>query len=351
MAVTLKKVAASAGVSVNTVSDIVNRGRSNLYDPKTIERVRQSAHDVGYRRRRSPIIGFATWTIGSNRFLANPPGYVFVVGLSQYLGAHGYHLALIELSEFATGDHSLLPSVLRDKFCEGFVLHEGVWGGLSGVHQRLKTPLVWWDTGLKEATGCVDRDELWTGRHLTERLLELGHRRIAYHWWKSGYRRYSENRARPSEAFRQVLTSAEGLHMSMHYSERDRYAGYLKAMKAAGLQPRPLVADTTDEMEGGLRELRPDALIIGGPRYDSISQAAFRLGKSIPQDLSLASTDVDSRILLGFEIRVGGMEYDRFAAGKIAGEMMMAMVSDDVRPPSVRLRDTFHMGQTIVSRV
>jgi DNA-binding LacI/PurR family transcriptional regulator len=355
----LKSVAAAAHVSINTVSDIVNRGCYSLYDKKTVERVRAASANLNYRpnrsaqamrRNKTQIVGYVTWTTG-NKFIANLQGYIFLVGLTHYLAKHEYHVTLIELSELTTDESGQIPLILRSHFCDALVLHEGVWGDFIKWEKELKTPLLWWDAGLFNQTGCLNRDEKKVGQVLCEELINRGHRRPAYVFNNKAYRRYQENRDKPAESFQRRVESPTEINIPSHYSERDRFAGYLSALKKAALKPLLVHGDTVNEIAASMEITRPDALIIGGARYDTLSLAAAQLGLKIPADISLASCDVETNFRDPLEMRAGGIRYDRHTAGEIAGEMILKMlINPEKQVPSRTIFDGFEPGNTILTR-
>ena len=348
-------------MSINTVSDIINRGRGSLYDPRTIERVRVASTSLNYRpnrsaqamrRSRTQIVGFVTWTVAKDQFIANPHGYSFLVGLTHFLAKHEHHVTLIELSELAAEESTQIPSILRSHFCDALVLHEGVWGDVIKWEQQLNTPLLWWDAGLFNKHGCLNRDEKKVGKVLCEELLVRGHRRVAYVFPKSAYRRYQGGRDKASESFKRSVQPGAEINMPSHFSERDRLAGYLLALKNARLKPLFVVGDTVEELTESMRTADPDSLIVGSDRYDAFLLAAASLGRKIPEQISVASCDVDTRMGSTYEFRTGGLRYDRYAAGEIAGEMVLKMLaSPNKQVPSRTLFDGFEPGKTILSRI
>ncbi len=117
--VTLKTVAQQAGVSIATVSKVVN-GISKGISEDTIARVRQVIADTHYRpsrmgrelrAQRNFIVGMAIID-DSPAFLADPYTTQLVAGLSNHLGRNNYGLLL----------HGIAP----DCFDDSFLLKESV---------------------------------------------------------------------------------------------------------------------------------------------------------------------------------------------------------------------------------
>ena len=111
----LRDIAAECQLSINAVSEILNRGNEARYRPDTCERVRAVAARLNYvpnraaqsmRSRRSRVVGFVTENTSGNRdALYHPSIYSFVVGLSHAMIDAGHHLAVLDLFELApSGD-------------------------------------------------------------------------------------------------------------------------------------------------------------------------------------------------------------------------------------------------------
>jgi LacI family transcriptional regulator len=135
-------------------------------------------------------------------------------------------------------------------------------------------PAIWLNS--KHENDCVHPDDLSAGREITESLLKLGHRKIAY----ADY-----NRGIIDPTWHQV-----------HYSAFDRAAGYRQAMQTAGLEPREI--RTTDlvgerfRLNYSIKWLsqtdRPTAVITNGLHIGmSVWQAALKLQINVPQEMSV----------------------------------------------------------------
>ncbi len=188
--VTLKHVAERAGVSIGTVSDIVNRGRSAQYTPETQKRVRTAIEALGYRparaaqqlrRGHSNTVGVAL-----TRSFENPYYARLFNELKVGLEIHGLNAELM-----------VLDRAKRDSFVDGCerMLSQGIDGMIVG-------PLFYWDEPIVEALkdmtrlhtpvvtfGAVeDASEVGNvilpddtgGVVAADYLVEVGHRRIAF---------------------------------------------------------------------------------------------------------------------------------------------------------------------------
>src|SRR5688572_20730321 len=96
---TMQEVAQRAGVSIQTVSNVVN-GRRNLMTGATLDRVLRTMEELDYhpnsnarslRSRRTRTIGFLT-VDPSVRFMADPFHSATVSGMADLLREQGYYL-------------------------------------------------------------------------------------------------------------------------------------------------------------------------------------------------------------------------------------------------------------------
>lgn len=181
MYVSLKDVAARAGVSFQTASKVLN-GHEGVAAPSTAERIRAAARELGYVpnllarglvRRRSITVGIITDD------LADPALSRFVSGAQGALAAGGHAAVLVSLppeSDSASSLHKLLahrvdgvlvvaPSLEADR-----TFSAAVRGGL---------PLVSLNHLPGTSAVLLGSSHRTTGRLAGEHLVQLGHRVIA----------------------------------------------------------------------------------------------------------------------------------------------------------------------------
>lgn len=305
MAVTIKDVAALAGVSPSTVSRVCNGNPS--ISRETREKVRQAMAELNYEPSPSAgaPAGQATRFVGiilppSPRMTYENPFYLEMLrGISQFCNQRQYVAAVI------TGqDEDELLQVLRSVGRSGQM--EGVVMLYSKVEDHivdylceagLLYVLVGKPNQLAAQTICIDNDNLLAGREATDYLCRLGHRRIAYLGYDDS-----------------LLFSA------------DRKSGYQLALLQHGLPARPEYCVQLQEGQAGdmtaLRRLlegeeRPTAAVVGDDILAAaLERVCIQMGLSIPEDMSviafnnspfaqltsfqLTSVDINS-FQLGFE--------------------------------------------------
>src|SRR5258707_12314839 len=96
--ITIRDVAAYAGVSVTTVSYVINN--NPLIKPATRKRVRDAIRDLGYhpnttarnlKASETRMIGYA-WHVAEDPVRRNPVLDLFLYELAQYAESCGYHI-------------------------------------------------------------------------------------------------------------------------------------------------------------------------------------------------------------------------------------------------------------------
>jgi DNA-binding LacI/PurR family transcriptional regulator len=269
-AVTIARIAELAGVSVPTVSKVVN-GHAQV-GAETRARVEAVIHRHGFQRRRRPAASSAHVELVFHE-LEGAYAMEIIRGAQAVAGEHGMAVAL-SLHGGATTGRSWIDEVLsRRPTC---VI--AVFCGLSeSQHRQFKTrgiPLVVLDPTGEPAHAAVSVGASnWTGGlTATRHLLELGHRRIA------------------------AITGPARVLCS-----RARLDGHRAAMDAAGVAIDPeLIYEgdfhAEDGLEHGRRLLnRPDpptAIVTGNDlQAFGVCQAAAETGLRIPRDLSVVGFD------------------------------------------------------------
>lgn len=276
------QIAIEAGVDKSTVSRVLSgKADAARISPRRAAHVRRVARTLGYRPN------LAARSISTGRFC----NVLFIHGTRQFTSglswdvlaaAHdalanaGHHLTYARLPDKQLTDRGYVPHFLQHWMCDGLLINY-----IAGVPDRMVAlirahglPSVW--INVKAATDCVHPDDGAAGAMVAKRLLELGHRRIAY-------------------ADRALHKSAAAGHQ--HYSKPDRLAGCRQEIEKAGLRLDLWSdADWPDAGEAGfmfqrlMRRDRPTAVIgYSEPDMRACVLAAARAGLRIPEELSLAS--------------------------------------------------------------
>ena len=187
--VTLAEIAAAAGVSVTTVSNVAN-GRLEMMSAATRERVEAVMRRLNYRpnegarglrlaQRRA--IGLLMID-ESPRFLADPMNTNIVAGLSNHLSVHGYVLLMAGISPGAVDQTPLIRRDQTDALC---VIPSGSIAERRQLYQRLadadQPVLVFQDEvppSLADALS-LRQDDRRAGMLIAERVIARGARHLA----------------------------------------------------------------------------------------------------------------------------------------------------------------------------
>lgn len=216
--VTLKDVAARAGVSYQTVSKVLN-GRAQVR-PETQERIWQAVRELNYtpnvsarnlRKQASNLIGYP-WHYIPDDFI-HPILDAFVHSVTQAAEARGYHLlTFVPETDSSESQDDVYRTLFWRNQVAGFILADTVENDPRvALLIEQEIPFVTFGRANDDWDFCwVDVDGYHGLRLTVEHLLEQGHRRIAFLGWPAG--------------------SQTGAH---------REQGYRDALAAAGVEPDP----------------------------------------------------------------------------------------------------------------
>lgn len=271
---TIRDVARLAEVSVSTVSlAFSNPGRVSA---RTLEKIRAAAAATGYvadplaqslARGRSRMIGFVVGNVG-NPFFGD-----IRRELENYALEHEHFVLITDSSGKPDRERALVEHLVGLKIA-GLALAPSSFGpSYVDFIRSIKVPMVCFDqkvAGIER--DFVGSDNYLAGAMLTEHLLQLGHRRIAF-------------------------IAGPG-HM---HTAAERYRGFAETMASAGVEVNPkFVVDgqftRSAGYEAAMRLLiepeRPTA-ILGANNAVALAalQAMQELGFSCPDDISLAMID------------------------------------------------------------
>ncbi|VEG75436.1 Degradation activator [Actinomyces slackii] len=273
--VTMREVAQRAGVSVTTVSHVVNHKTEARIGPEARERVRQAVEELGYRpnalaktlvQGTSPFIGLVADSIASTPFAGQ-----IVHGAQEEAWRHG-HVLLVTNTEGNQEAEERAIAMMLQYNVRGILYSR--W-----YHREVEVPPALGETD-SVLVNCYGRvgagpaavvpDEVDGGRRAAEILLRRGHRRIAF---------INTTTASPARS--------------------GRLQGYRQALAGAGIPvDEDLILEARPDQEGGYG-IADDLLATGATGvcchndrmamglYDTIKER----GLSIPQDLSVVGFD------------------------------------------------------------
>ena len=324
-AVTIADIAQEAGVSVPTVSRVLNR-RSDVA-PATRELVERLLRESGYRRRGTQARGAGLIDLVFND-LDSPWAIEVMRGVEEAAHAAGIGTVLSALHRQAGSTRQWLSN-LRARASDGAVL---VTTDLVDplLHEELRSLHV--PAVVIDPAGVPDLDvptiaaNNWAGAvSATEHLVALGHRRIAH------------------VAGRPAL-----------WCSRARLDGYRAELQAAGLPVDPeLVLEGNFDFESGFRAGRrllelaspPTAIFAGSDQMAlGVTEALRRARLSVPDDMSVVGFD-DLPVVRWSSPPLTTVNQPLVAMGRLAVHSVLRLVRGE-RLESTRVE----LGTTLVVR-
>lgn len=273
-AVTMRDVARLAGVSVATVSHVINDKPGARIGDAARERVRLAVEQLGYRpnafakslvQGHSRFIGLVADAIATTPFAGQ-----IIHGAQDEAWKHGYVLLVANTEGNAEAEASAIAMMLEHQV-RGILY--STW-----FHRRVAVPAALRETDVVlvdcyaegESMPAVVPDERQGGRAATQMLIDAGHDRIAL-----------INTTTPSPAH-------EG-----------RLAGYYDALAASGIAADPaLVIDALPEQEGGYDVV--SQLVATGAtavfcHNDRVAMGLYdglrAVGLKVPEDMAVVGFD------------------------------------------------------------
>ena len=274
MAVTIKDVAALAGVSTSTVSRVCNNNPA--ISKETADRVRKAMAELGYEvSSQEPAIQQPIRMIGivlppsdkdayENNFFLKA-----IRGISQVCNQRQTASTIITGEDYSELLRSVKTLHLSGRI-DGFILLYSRKNDIINDYlceQGIPYVIVGKPQDASGTTLCIDNDNLMAGRDAADYLYALGHRRI-------GFLGKSKN----------------------HLYAADRQAGWQLSLILHGLTPRPeyciemdhVSSDDTPLQQLLRREDRPTAFMVSDDLLGlTLERACAKVGLSIPEDISI----------------------------------------------------------------
>jgi LacI family transcriptional regulator len=322
--VRIRDVADKAGVSVTTVSHVLNEVPGKRISSSTRTRVQRAAADLGYapsslarnlRLQRTQMLALV-----SDEIATTPHAGRIILGAQEAASKHGWLLMLVNTGrdeEFEAREIQALRQRQVDGFLYARMYHQQVAlpAGLAGV------PTVLLDARSDDGTvPSVVPDEVTGGRTATRELVRHGHRRIGF------------------------VNNVDDIPAS-----QGRLQGYRDALSEAGIDvDERLVVEGTSDSPGGFggagellsRADRPTALFCFNDRMAmGAYYAAAERGLRIPHDLSVVGFDDQELIADGLRPGLTTVALPHYDMGAWAVETLIRQIQGLERdgPPHVEL--------------
>ncbi|MDX6244317.1 MAG: LacI family transcriptional regulator [Frankiales bacterium] len=307
-AISVKDVAASAGVSVGTVSNVLNR--PERVSPETRERVSAAIAELGFVRNESArhLRAGSSRTVGLVVLdVANPFFTDVARGVEDTASAAGLAVILCNTDEKSTKEDAYLE-LLEEQRVRGILITpaEAISDRLTELRRR-GTPVVLLDRKAPGRDQCsVSVDDRKGGDLAVSHLISAGHRRIAF--------------------IGGPLTMAQ---------VSDRLRGARTAVRRAGLPETALIVETTVGLNVAagrvaVRQLLTlakrkaptavfcanDLLALGA--LQELSQQGFR----VPADMSIVGYD-DIDFASAAMVPLSSVRQPRHQLGRTAAELLI----------------------------
>lgn len=329
---TIRDVARVAGVSVTTVSHVLNEVQTARVKAETRDRVHAAAAELGYapnklasglRRQRSQTLGLL-----SDQIATTPYAGQIILGAQETAASLGWVLML-----YSTGSDAQLEQreivALREHRVDGVL-----YATMYHHHVELPTelgqfPLVLVDCFTTPgAIPSVVPDEYRAGYDATQELLDHGHRSIGF------------------------VTNIDDVPATT-----GRLEGYRQALADSGIafDDRLVVADASETLGGYRTALRlltlavpPTAIFAYNDRMAmGVYRAAYELGISIPRDLSVVGVDNQQIIADGLYPGLTTMALPHYEMGAWGVNTLVRLITGE---PVARVPEPQRLHCPIVRR-
>lgn len=282
--VTMQDVAKMAGVSIATVSHVINH--TATISPQTTRRVQEAMDALGYIPRETAQLNTGNRTIGvlvpdiSNEFFAT-----IIQGITDEAWKHNYAVMVSNLRHHYSARSAYLRTLVQNNI-RGIIMC----GGTADDEQHIvniqkKIPVVLCDRNLSGSNiDSVQTDNIGVMRQLIKQLSRYGYTKIGYISedliMSSPYDRYLGFRLGMEENNLTIQDHWVYLSSELRFSKSEKaYEMMLKILEKQIQLPQVFVCSGDLIAIGVMAALRSKGLKIprdiGVVGFDNISQAAF----------------------------------------------------------------------------
>jgi LacI family transcriptional regulator len=348
MPITVKDVAASASVSLGTVSRVLNGDPSVSSDVR--RRVREAVESLGYTRLRSrgkantysPLKGrnIALVMLGMDRSLVDVPSVAAAIhGAEGALKELGANLLLVDIPR---ADH--LPASLGRNRIDGLLLKGALVNGMLkhaniALLQRLEQiPTVWF---LGKPVGgwgdVVQSNDRSVGQLAAEHLWEQGHQRLAFLNPKPNQATFAQRQA----AFEWHAQQLGAEVITILGQDLDSHL------------PQPPI-EALDNVDGLVDQLlsmpdRPTALFVP---CDAVAAMVYRAmskrGHQVGRELSVVSCNNDGALLAGLYPSLTTIDvHAEYVGRRAVDQLIWRMSHRDMPVDDIGVEPTLHGGESV----
>ncbi|MEU6575635.1 LacI family DNA-binding transcriptional regulator [Streptomyces sp. NPDC046805] len=310
----MSDVARRAGVSVSTVSHVLNKTRPVA--PATVRGVLDAVAETGYVpdpvARALENTGYGTIGLAMSA-LSNPYFSNVVHGIDRHASAAGYSLVLADTHDERDAEIKAVGELLRRRVSAVLLAPSGDGAQALSYAGRVDVPVVVIDRFVPAAVDQVAVENTEPTAALVDHLASIGHTRIA------------------------MITGREGLTTTA-----ERTDGYRRGLRRNGIDADPRYESCGDSSEEGasaavVRLLSlpapPTALVAGNNRMTIGAMRALRdAGLRVPEDMALVSFD-DFEWADLFHPRLTAIAQPALSIGEQAVSMALSRIATPSLPP------------------
>lgn len=304
MMTSMKEVAKRAGVSIATVSAVVNENKYVSEDLK--KKIEEAIKELNYRPNRlaRSLKGKETKLIGVTvTEITNPFYPLMLKGVEDVALSFGYNVILSTTADDQEQEYTLLESML-DQGVDGVIL-----ATIDTVHSKAlqlllkeNVPTVLINRSPKDFNGmkvCIDSYKV--GELATEHLIELGHEKIAF---------FGGQRQNSIERERAFLDRMKLNHLSVPQDW----------LIDCGYEPEKTYQLTMELLN---QEEIPTAIFAASDLIAfSVARAVMDKGYEIPRDISVIGAD-NIPFTADFRVPLTTIDVQTYEIGKIGCELLL----------------------------
>lgn len=317
-------VAREAGVSITTVSHVLNETRT--VSPSTRQRVLTAMDTTHFRRNAlaTALVTSRTHSIGlSISALRNPYFANLVHSIEKRASTRGYSLVMGDSHDDEQCEEALLGTLL-DRQVDGMIIAPAPNSESSNLPHVINdgTPMVLIDRHADVDCDQVAPDNVEPTRLITSHLIDLGHTYIA------------------------AVTGLPGIQSTI-----ERVQGFESAISNADFPVKTTMIEGNSKAKGAYRavrelfhdmESRPTALVVLNNAMTIGCMHALRdLGLKVPNEVALVCYD-DFEWADVFEPRLTAIEQDVKSMGRVAVDLLIDRIEGSEGPRQVLRTHTIY---------
>lgn len=315
-------VARAAGVSISTVSHVLNKTRT--VSPDTARAVQDAVAACGYvpeKVARQHSAGFGTIGLAMSA-MSNPYFSDVVHGIDRHAATAGYSLLLADTHDDGDTELRAVGELLRRKVGAIILAPSGHAERTLTYVRQAEVPVVVLDRFVKEDVDQIGVENVEATAQLVDHLAEIGHRRIAMIAGHTGIATTTER--------------VRGYRLGLSRNDIPADPAYVVSGDSHAEPAERAIADLLALPEP------PTAVVVGNNRMTIGAMRGLRAaGKSVPADIALVAFD-DFEWSDLFHPRLTAIAQPTLAIGEQAFGLAMSRMENPGLPPRrVLIRPTF----------